>query len=135
MTFDEALPFEKLKYLRDILNETFSEREAETAPTPLHDVDYKSWSYLELGFSTIEHYLENYDKEEVIVREMYGNGPDGTKSMSALHQLSGLMEKTGRYGEAERMVRKVLPLVQEREMLGMDSSQALGCMRCLVRSV
>jgi hypothetical protein len=69
------------------------------------------------------------------VREMYENGPNGTKSMGALHQLSGLMELIGRYGEAECMAREVLPWMQGHEMLGRDSPQALGCMRCLVRSV
>src|SRR5271170_691383 len=83
----------------------------------------------------MDHYLENYGEEERLVREVYENGPDGTKSMSALHQLSGLVEVMGRYGEAECMAREVLPWMQGHEMLGRDSPQALGCMRCLARSV
>ena len=136
MTFDEALPLEeKLKCLRDTLERTFSEREAKTAPTPLHDADYKFWNYLKLGLATMEHSLGDYGKEEAIVREMYENGPEGKKNMSALHQLSGIMEETGRYAEAERLAREVLPWLQGNEMLGRDSPQALGCMRCLAKSV
>jgi hypothetical protein len=90
----------------------FSEREEKTAPTPLHDADYRSWMYLKLGLSTIEHYLENYGEEERIVRDMYENGPDGAKSMSALHQLSGLMEVVGRYAEAECVAKEMLPWMQ-----------------------
>ena len=84
---------------------------------------------MKLGLSTIEHFLGDYDAEEKIVREMYENGPDGTKSMSTLHQLSGLMETVGRYGEAETMAREVLPWMQGHEMLGGNSLQALGYMR------
>jgi hypothetical protein len=136
MTFNETLSLEeKLKYLRSILNQTLSAKSKKTAPIPLHDVDYKSWNHLKLGLSTIEHFLGDYDAEEKIVREMYESGPDGTKSMSALHQLSGLMEKVGRYGEAETMAREVLPWMQGHEMLGGNSPQALGCMRVLVRSI
>jgi hypothetical protein len=46
--------------------------------------------------------------------------------MSALHQLSGVMETVERYGEAETMAREVLPWMQGHEMLGGNSPQALG---------
>jgi hypothetical protein len=83
----------------------------------------------------MEHHSGNYSEEERIVREMYENGPDGTKSMSELHQLSGLMEVVGRYAEVECMAREVLSWMQGLEMLGKDSPQDLGCMRCLTRSI
>lgn len=135
MTFDDSLSYdEKLKFLRDILQHTFADEAAKTAPTPLHDTNYKLWVKLMLGFSTIEHYLKNYDEEERIVREMYENGPDGSKNMSALHNLSAVMEQTGRYPEAEHMAREVLPWLEGHELLGEGSPQSLGCMRCLARS-
>jgi len=42
MTFDESLHFDrKLSYLRTLLDHTFREREEKSAPTPLHDSNYK----------------------------------------------------------------------------------------------
>ncbi|KAE8452039.1 hypothetical protein EG329_002204 [Mollisiaceae sp. DMI_Dod_QoI] len=136
MHFDATLPSpEKLKYLRRYLDNTFEEKDKKAAPVPLHDADYQTWLHLKLAMSTVEFFLENYDDEEVIVREMYENGPDGTKSMSALHQLSAVMEKTRRYTEAEAMAKEVLPWMQGHELLGRDSPQALSGLRILATSV
>lgn len=136
MPFDETLPAkEKLKYLGGLLEKTFTEKEKQAAPTPLHDANYKAWEYLKLAMSTVEKFLGDEAKEEKIVREMYENGPDGKKSMSAAHQLGGLFEEHGKYAEAEQMERLVLPWMRGHELLGKDSPHALSSLRCLAKSI
>ena len=136
MTFDGSLPTdEKLRFLRSLLHQTLAEKEARASPTPFHDVDYKSWMSLKFALSTMERYLGNPDAEEALVRETYENGPNGTKNMSALHSLSGIMEDRGKYAEAECMANQVLPWMQRHELLGHDSPQALGSMKILTRSI
>ena len=136
MTFDEGLPDEgKLKLLRHILNQTLAEREAQSAPTSFHDADYHAWLTLKFALSTMERYLGNTAAEESIMREAYENGPDGKKNMSALHSLSNIMENRGKFAEAERMAREVLPFMQGHAMLGNDSPQALGSMKIITRSI
>jgi len=134
--FDETLPAgEKLKYLGGVLEKTFADKEAKTAPTPLHDADYKAWEYLKLAISTVERYLGNKAEEEKIAREMYENGSDGKKSMSAAHHLGELLEANGKYAEAEQMEREVLPWMRGHELLGEDSPHALSSLRCLAKSI
>jgi len=136
MHFDETLSGpEKLKCLRQYLDNTFEEREEKVAPTPLHNADYHQWHMLKLAMGTMECFLENYDRQEIIAREMSDGAPDKNKRMSALHQLSGIMEKTERYSEAEAMAKEVLPWMQGHELLGRDSPQALSCMRTLASSI
>ncbi|CZR66255.1 uncharacterized protein PAC_16156 [Phialocephala subalpina] len=136
MHFDETLSApEKLSYLRRYLDSSFFRKEKEAAPTPFHDANYQLWMQFKLATSTMEYFLENYSEQEEIVREMYENGPDGSKNMSALHQLSGIMEKTRKYKEAEEMALEVLPWMQNHELLGRDAPQTLSCVRILASSV
>jgi hypothetical protein len=66
--------------------------------------------------SNMELYLGNYGKEERIAREMFENGPDGAKCVSALHHFNTFMEMMWRYAEAESMSREVLPWIEELEL-------------------
>ncbi|OCK80106.1 hypothetical protein K432DRAFT_298365, partial [Lepidopterella palustris CBS 459.81] len=50
----------------------------------------------------------------------------GTKNINALHHLNGLIEVTGRYGDAESSTMEVLPWMQGHEVLGSNSPQVLG---------
>ncbi len=135
MTFDPSLSREqKLQYLRETLNNTLIEKERDAAPSPLRDVDYYAWERLKFSLSGIDHFLGNEEAEEATIRELYENGPNGTKSMTALHNLSGLLESRGRYAEAEAAALEVLPWMEAQSMLGIDSPQYLGCMRVLVKS-
>jgi tetratricopeptide (TPR) repeat protein len=135
MSFDPSLPREeKLQYLRDTLNNTLGQKEKDAAPLPVREVDYQSWNQLKFGLSALDFFLGDLDAEERTMRELYENGPNGTKNMTALHNLSGLLEKRGRYAEAETAALEVLPWMQSQKMLGGDSPQALGCMRVLVKS-
>ncbi|TVY78359.1 hypothetical protein LSUE1_G007174 [Lachnellula suecica] len=132
MTFDERLSTEdKLKYLLETLQTTFSEKEQEAAPTPLREADHSTWSRFQMGMSSLQHSAGNTSAEEKLARERYENGPDGTKDLSALHHLATIMEATGRYAEGEAMAHEVLPWLEGHEKLGKDSPQAISCMRIL----
>ncbi|KAK5126473.1 hypothetical protein LTR85_010709 [Meristemomyces frigidus] len=136
MDLDDSLtPDERLKHLRSILNYTFEAKTNEVTPASLCDVDHASWSSLKMALGAVEHDLGNADAYEAITREMYDKGANGGKDMSALHRLSGLLEQSGRYAEAEAAAREVLPWLQGHALLGCaESPQALGCMRVLVSS-
>jgi hypothetical protein len=102
MHFDSTLSLlEKLKFLRQYLNTTFTAKEEEVAPTPLYEADYPAWMNLKLAMCSMENELGNYDEQEKLVREMYERAPDRNKRMSALHQLAGILMETKRYAEAE----------------------------------
>ena len=134
MTFDPSLSKEeKLQYLRHNLSNTLDEKEKDAAPLPLREVDYQSWHQLKFGLGALDHFLGDQVSEERIVRELYENGPNGTKRMDALHNLSGLLENQRRYAEAEAAALEVLPWMESQQMLGSDSPQILGCMRVLVK--
>lgn len=85
MHFDETLSLpEKFQCLRCYLDSSFYRKEKEAAPTPLHDANYQLWMQFKLAMSTMEYFLNNHEEQEKIVREMYENGLDGGKNMSAL---------------------------------------------------
>ena len=136
MSLDASLPLEeKMRLLRDILSSTLATKDNDTYPALLRDVDYRSWDGLKSALSAMDCYIGDYDAGEKCLREIYENGPNGTKNMSALHQLSWVLEEAGKHAEAEAAAREVLPWVQGLPMLGNDSPQALGCMRVLVQSI
>ncbi|KUJ21228.1 uncharacterized protein LY89DRAFT_681812 [Mollisia scopiformis] len=136
MHFDNKLSLPaKYKLMRQYLDKTFKEKEEEVAPAPLLDANYPVWLQLKLAMSTMEYYLEDYNEQERLAREMYECAPNDNKKMSALHQLSGILEKTKRYADAERMAKKVLPWLQGHELLGKDSPQALSCVRTIASSI
>jgi len=102
MIFDESLAHEgKLQVLRLIVVQTLDARIKKVAPALLSDVDHVCWSKLKMALGALEHALGNVNVDEAITREIYQNGPNGGKDMSALYRLSGLFEETGRYSEAE----------------------------------
>ena len=132
---DETLSVDdKIECLRTLLENTLAEKGTKVSPKSLHDADYEAWRSLKLGISTMDHFLGNQAEEAATVKEMYENGPEGTKNMSALHNLSAITEAAGNYSEAERMALEVLPWLEGHEKLGPGSPQALSSMKCLARS-
>jgi hypothetical protein len=85
-----------------------------------------TWRNILLGLSTIEHLAGNFDMEEELARERYENGPGGSKDISALQELSVVMEATGRYVRGESMAREGLHWMEGHESLGKESPQAIS---------
>ncbi|KAF2495770.1 hypothetical protein BU16DRAFT_526327 [Lophium mytilinum] len=138
---DDALPLRgKLESLEIFLDESLEAREYASRPQSLHRADYQLWMKLKLAQSSIAKDLEKRQEQEKIVREMYANGPydpvsgTNTKNMSALLNLSGVLEYDGLHAEAEAAAREVLPWLQKHEMLGADAPQVLSCMRTIART-
>ncbi|KAF2804989.1 uncharacterized protein BDZ99DRAFT_146613 [Mytilinidion resinicola] len=139
--FNNALSVEeKLDWLERILDETLEIREYTSRPQSLHRADYQLWMKLKLARSSIAKNLEKWEEQERIVREMYANGPYDpvsgakTKNMSALLNLSQILEHNGLHPEAESAAREVLPWLQGHKMLGADAPQVLSYMRMIARS-
>lgn len=62
------------------------------------------------------------------------HGRDGGKrNLSGVNMMASFKMEQGQYREAETMLQdEVLPWLQGNEMLGLDSPQALSCMRRLI---
>ena len=134
MHFDISLSDrEKQQNLLAQLQETLSLKDAAAAPKTLLDCDLPGWQHLMLGIATMEKLLGNIDGEEKILRTMVDNSPKG--NLSALFNLSSVVESRGEYPEAEEMAREVLPWMQSHELLGNDSPQALKCKRILIQAI
>jgi hypothetical protein len=87
MNFDDSLnETQKLEYLQNLLQTTLDGDQAS-----LHDANYTKWRALKAALSFVEENLGHYDVAEKIGWEMYHNGLDGKKDMSALHGLGGLL--------------------------------------------
>ena len=130
MTFDETLSTDDklaslLKYLENTLANKENKSRLETG-LPLKEYDNNAWRTILLGLGTIEYFLGHWEAEERYARERYENGPDGAKDMSALQELSIVMERQGKYSEGESMAKSVLEWMDELPKLGRDSPQAIG---------
>ena len=130
MKFDETLSADdKLTFLLKYLDDTLTNKESKSrleTELPLKNSDNNAWRTILLGLGTIEYYLGHWEAEEKFARERYENGPDGAKDMSALQELSIVMERQGKYGEGESMAKNVLEWMDELPKLGRDSPQAIG---------
>ncbi|KAI7262385.1 hypothetical protein KC343_g468 [Hortaea werneckii] len=126
----------KLVFLRDKINKVLLAEIARVVPNQLRDVNYTRWTSLQAALTTMENILGRLDTVERLGHELYEHGPDGSKDLSALHALSGVLEEEGKYSEAEVAARLVLPWLQSQPKLGDGSSpQALGSMKIIVKSL
>jgi hypothetical protein len=135
MAFDASLPTEpKLQYLLANLDLKFAERDKQAVPVPLYEADYPLWNSLRLAQSCVLHFFWVVLRNSMTLWVV--RAPDEGKRKSALHNLGGILERRGRYVEAERIAKdEVLPWILAHEALGESSPQALGCMRIIARSV
>ncbi|KAK3627171.1 hypothetical protein LTR56_019385 [Elasticomyces elasticus] len=133
MTFDESLSQkEKLEQLREILKTSIKTQNPSGDPASLPEDEHKKWRKLKFASGSISKALGDTSAFTATMRELYEVDLNGGKDMSALYNLSILLEEAGDYAEAEASAREVLPWLQSHATLGHDSPQALGCMRMLV---
>lgn len=94
---------DKLKFLRQYLNTTTKTKEEEVAPTPLYEADFQTWFAFMLALCSVESNLGEVGEQERLCREMMEKAPETerNKRLSAQHQLAGILERSGRYAEAE----------------------------------
>ena len=129
---------EKIKFLRDKLNDSLLQKERDAAPLRLKDVDYKSWSNFTGSISSMDWHLGDLDATERSMRERWEAEPidnSGQKNKSVLGGLAGILEKRGQYAEAEGMALESLAWISGHPKCGPNSPQALGNMRTLVNCV
>lgn len=125
---------QKLELLLKLLQEKLESRKAEVAPQSLCSIDFAEWQRLMIGIETMQKFLDLPEEEETL-RIIMENGRDGKRNMSGVNMMAIFKEKHGLYSEAETLAREVLPFMQTHEMLGVDSPQAMGTTRTLIRSI
>ncbi|GAB7336045.1 hypothetical protein MBLNU13_g08860t1 [Cladosporium sp. NU13] len=130
MKFDETLSTDdKLTFLLKYLDNTLTNMEGKSRLETgllLRDADNNAWRTILLGLGTIEYFLGHWEAEERYARERCENGPGGEKDMSALQELSIVMERQGKYSEGESMAKSVLDWMDELPKLGRESPQAIA---------
>ncbi|KAK4900455.1 hypothetical protein LTR49_027450 [Elasticomyces elasticus] len=132
MTLDASLSqAEKLKQLEIILEDSIKTKTQSKDPASFPDDEHKTWRKLKFASGSFSRALGNINRFMAILRELYETDLNGDKDMSALHNLSLLLEEAGDYADSEAAAREVLLWLCGQAALGPDSPQALGCMRTL----
>jgi len=132
MRLDPTLDRDKrLHLLLTLLQQKLAARDAEVAPARLHSLDFNEWQRLMIGIETMQKFL-GLPEEEDTIRIIMENGKDDKRNMSGVNMMAGFKERHGQYAEAEVLAREVLPFMQNSEMLGVDSPQALGTTRTII---
>ena len=124
----------RLRLLLGLVQQKLVAREAEVAPSRLHAEDFNEWQRIMIGIETMQKFLGLPEEEETL-KKIMENGKDGKRNMSGVNMMANFKEKQGSYEDAELLAREVLPFMQQHEMLGVDSPQAFGTTRTLLRCV
>jgi len=136
MTFDGTLPKdEKLELLLARSHAKMAQESAAAAPKPLWEADFQKWANLQLSLYTMNLNLDRLDACEAVLREWADRGTTDIARAVTRNMLSTVKEKQGHYAEAEALARGVLPWMQTHERLGVDSPQAFGTTRSIIRAV
>lgn len=127
---------ERLQFLLETLEATFSGRETAAKPEGLATTDYAQWMTLTLARMTILADLGRQAEQEAAIQAMIDTRnpakPDRV-NISAVNMMANLKEEQGFFAEAEELSRKVVPVFDE--MMGPDSPPSQGTRRCLIRCI
>lgn len=100
---------------------------------PLHEKDYDAWQKLMLALETMQTRLGLVAEEERTLKAMLEHPrPGQEKNWSALNMMSSLLQKQGRYVEAEQAALEVQPWMEAHPQLGRGSPPAMGNMRFIL---
>ncbi|KUI58285.1 hypothetical protein VP1G_05622 [Cytospora mali] len=137
VSFDEHsnLPVaDRLQVLLAELQSLLSAREAAVAPQALHAAQPDEWRRLLLGIQTMQKLLGLSSDEAQTIRTILAT-TEGDARVPWLNMLSDMDLRNGDFAEAEVLAREVLPWMQQHEKLGVDSPQALGTTRILIKAM
>lgn len=127
---------ERLQFLLETLEATFSGRDAAAKPEGLATTDYAQWMTLTLARMTTLADLGRQAEQEAAIQAMIDTRnpakPDRV-NISAVNMMANLKEEQGFFAEAEELSKKVVPVFDE--MMGPDSPPSQGTRRCLIRCI
>lgn len=124
---------DKLSLLLHRIHTKYKTREAEQEPPlPLYDAAWEDWQRLMTGIINLQDLSGLKEEQEKSLEVLIQHGRDGKRNLSGVNMMASFKMEQGEYGDAETMLREVLPWLQGHEMLGKDSPQALGCIRRLI---
>ncbi|KAJ7837388.1 hypothetical protein B0H14DRAFT_2589239 [Mycena olivaceomarginata] len=128
MNFDGTLSAPaKFAFLLSLLEARLATRKAAAAPVPA-----ARRRLPRVGASDAR--IWNMPEEAETLRIMLETS-EGDRRVPWLNMLAGFKLRHGEYAEAERLEREVLPWMQKRERLGIDSPQALGTTRTIIEAL
>ncbi|KAJ4389612.1 hypothetical protein N0V93_007083 [Gnomoniopsis smithogilvyi] len=122
----------KLSLLLHLLQSKYEARKAEVAPSPLYETAWEDWQRLMVGFIHLQDLSGLGEEQQNSLELLMKHGRDGKRNLVGVNMMASFKMDQGKYDDAELLVREALPWLQEHEMLGRDSPQALGCMRRLI---
>lgn len=122
----------KLSLLLHLLQAKYKAREAEVAPSPLYETSWEEWQRLMVGITHLQDLSGLREQQEKSLKLLIEHGRDGKRNLAGVNMMASFKMKHEEYSDAEIMLREVLPWLQNHEVLGRDSPQALGSMRRLV---
>ncbi|KAK6208951.1 hypothetical protein LQW54_006699 [Pestalotiopsis sp. IQ-011] len=103
---------------------------------PLYQRDFDAWQKLMLALETMQHQLGLAAEEEQTLAEMLAHPrPGQDRNWSALHMMARLLERQGRFAEAERAAEEVRPWMEAHPQVGRGSPPAMGNMRMILTAV
>ncbi|KUI73819.1 hypothetical protein VM1G_09648 [Cytospora mali] len=137
VSFEEhsTLPVaDRLQFLLAELQSLLSAREAAVAPQALHIARPDEWRRLLLGIKTMQKLLGLSNDEAQTIRAILAT-TEGDARVPWLNMLSDMDLRNGDFAEAEVLAREILPWMQHHEKLGVDSPQAFGTTRILIKAL
>lgn len=133
--FDATLTeSQRLLFLLCQLQSRLTARQAAVAPEQLHNADPVIWQRLLLGIETLQKFLGFVEEEAETIRTMLST-MEGDARVPWQNMLADLDIRNGNFTEAESLARGVLPWMQTHDKLGVNSPQAFGTTRTLIRSL
>ncbi|POS77480.1 hypothetical protein DHEL01_v204114 [Diaporthe helianthi] len=127
---------DRLQFLLEKLDVTFSARDTAAGPGGLATTDYPQWMRMTLARMTLLSELGMQAEQEAAIQAMMDTpnpAKPGVVNISAVNMMAGLKEEQGLFSEAGELSRKVVPAFDE--MMGPDSPPSQGARRNLVSCI
>jgi hypothetical protein len=122
----------RLRFLLGQIQSLMTARISAVAPEAPHLADPVAWRRLLLCISTLYKFLDMPEEEAATIHAVL-TITEGDARVPWLNMSADLEMRNGNFAAAESMALAVLPWMQRHEKLGMNSPQALGTTRTIIR--
>ncbi|KAI9810839.1 MAG: hypothetical protein M1827_006046 [Pycnora praestabilis] len=127
---DTETPKAKYQAIEELLSRTIATKKDTLGPEHADTLNTMH------ALAMVQTELDEDDRAEKTYRKMleaYEKTGGPNRAFAVMNNLAFVLNRQGKYAEAEQILRKLLPPLQERG--GRDTPQALGCMRKLMEAV